>query len=61
MLKEVKTVEQEVTGDQPDLGGDMRVMVEFQAAITCKHGHAIAPTCAWGCRRSNWLDAVVRQ
>jgi hypothetical protein len=53
-------VDQEVTGDQPDLGGDMRVMVEFQAAITCKHGHTIAPTCARGCRRATWLDAVVR-
>ncbi len=52
-------MDQEVTGDQPDLGGDMRVMVEFQAAITCKHGHTIAPTCALGCKRSNWLDAVV--
>ncbi len=53
-------MDQEVTGDQPDLGGDMRVMVEFQAAITCKHGHTIAPTCARGCRRATWLDAVVR-
>ncbi len=52
-------MDQEVTGDQPDLGGDMRVMVEFQAAITCKHGHTIAPICARGCKRSNWLDAVV--
>lgn len=58
---EVRPVDQEVTGDQPDLGGDMRVMVEFQAAITCKHGHTIAPTCARGCRRATWLDAVVRQ
>ena len=39
----------------------MRVMVEFQAAITCRHGHTIAPICARGCRRSNWLDAVVRK
>lgn len=53
-------MDQEVTGDQPDLGGDMRVMVEFQAAITCKHGATIAPTCARGCKRATWLDALVR-
>ncbi len=53
-------MDQEVTGDQPDLGGDMRVMVEFQAAITCKHGSTIAPTCARGCKRATWLEAVVR-
>ena len=54
-------MDREVTGDQPDLGGDMRVMVEFQAAITCKHGSTIAPTCARGCKRATWLEAVVRQ
>ena len=50
-----------ITGDQPDLGGDMRVIAQFRAAITCKHGHTIAPTCAQGCKRTSWLDAVVRK
>ncbi|MBI2055349.1 MAG: hypothetical protein HYT42_00430 [Candidatus Sungbacteria bacterium] len=51
--------EEEVTGENPTLGGDMRTMVEFDAAITCIHGHTIAPTCAL-CHRPNWLDCPVR-
>jgi len=47
-------------GEHPDLHGDMRVMAEFRAAITCKHGHTIAPSCGQGCRRPTWLDSLVR-
>lgn len=37
-----------------------QIIREFRAAITCKHGHATAPTCAQGCRQPNWLDCLVR-
>lgn len=40
--------------------GEERIIREFRAAITCKHGHAIAPACAQDCRRPNWLDCLVR-
>lgn len=52
-------MEEEVIGDNPTLGGDMQTMVEFDAAIICIHGRAIAPSCAI-CHRSNWLDCPVR-
>lgn len=38
-----------------------RIAAEFNAAITCRHGHTIAPACGQGCRRANWLDSVVRR
>lgn len=50
---------EEVTGENPALGGEMHTMVEFDAAITCIHGHTVAPHCAL-CRRPNWLDCPVR-
>lgn len=51
---------EEVIGENPTLGGDMLTMVELHAAIICLHGHTIAPTCALGCRRKNWMDCPVR-
>ena len=58
-MEEVAGENEEVTGENPTLGGDMLVMVEFDAGITCTHGHTIAPHCDL-CHRPNWLDCPVR-
>lgn len=47
-------------GEPPGHRDHMKVMAEFRAAITCKHGHTIAPTCGQGCRRPSWVDSLVR-
>lgn len=46
-------------GAPPESGEAKRILMEFEAAITCRHGHTIAPLC-WRCSRPNWLDCPVR-
>lgn len=49
---------EEVTGENPALGGDMLIQVQFDAETTCMHG--ILAYCCAICHRTNWFECPVR-